>query len=377
MSPAEPLFWKRSGWSQVVVGGLLLAGVLNAVALIDGLTQGVDTGYQALETGQVQLQGLQGGLNNYFSLRALAEGQSGVVATSARLEFDAQLQGPQGQVASVRVRACNFTQEEKVTSLVDRTTPRGETLTNGFILSRALAEDPQWKGLSQVSLSATSSLGPTTLPVVGTLRRSAGPILDDLCYVDLETILGVMGPSTPVTSLVLRLQPGIDASTWIDAHRDAFPSDVSLSPWEDLVHRSFPHRKEILGPLRWFLGGVAVLGALGLFLVAGNSRAPRSGLSLLLRTGRSHWWPALGALVGTAGLATLGVFILAPGYQGAILGQLQTVYPFVGNPELMWRWSWLEATVAVVVLGGALAILGRPLKVRKRVPKSPRIAHPS
>lgn len=346
-----PLFWRRSSTATLVALGALLGFLAAVPGLAQGLLVGYAEGIQRAETGQAQILSLTGPVKPYFFVKALAENLTGVEATSARVDFEAVLSA-QGRTVPVRVRAFNFSQEAEVTNTVGTIVFRAPEVYSGFVLSRRLASDPFWAGLTSVNLSPspTEALG-RSVSVLGHVTLPGWAYSDDVCYIDLQTAQGLLGSPESVTSIALKLAPDVASEAWAGQNRQALEGfNLVLRPWtEVLPDRALVHRLWF-GPLSALLPLAAMVAFAAVIVLGVRGRGPRSGLALW-RSSPPHerWLPLLLSGV-SAGVAFLVLWIPSQWMPAGWEPLLDASFPRpVGS---LWAWN----LGALLLPGAALAI---------------------
>lgn len=365
-NPHETLSWRRKGWVVILVIGWLATVQVLCLSLQAGLEDGYRVGVQTLETGQVQIESPQGAIGPYFMVRTLAENRPGVVASSARLDFFAQLSLPMGLSQVVHIRACNFFQEDKVTDFVRRIVPLGDSLYSGLVLSRDLSSDPLWAGAPSLTIGDPDHrFESVSLPVSGHIFTTAGRTLDHIVYLDLGTALRVMGSNTPVSTVVLKLQKGVDPGEWVEANQDTFRGfNLVAKPWDAVLNPGFPPRSTVLGPITYFLNGILITAGIEMLLIGFFSRRPQSGLALAVRGDPRERWLAFGGLFGTTVASTVVLVALSSLFPEWLLKGFEADYPFLGAPRLIWGWDLGVFLTPIATILATVSIALWPRKVR-------------
>jgi len=337
-------------WVPWVILGTLAGALAWVIGLHQGFEDGLDQRVQAWETGQVQISSPEG-FDQYTALTSQVKGMDGVQAVSARFEFPATVNNTHGQSRSITVRAFSFAEENMVTEFENRVANGVNGASAGLLIPKG------WDHDSFLFPSETASLNPDTpggtsavVPVTGTIDQSIRLGGRETAYLDLETARGVVPETVKVTTLVVRLLPGVDPLRWLETHASRFPqAEVHTGSQLSLGFRLRVH--DLAWPLYWFeiawltgcLLGMAWLGW-------HRSVSPTKP------------WPFLArfAVVVAGALVGLGIVsIVFPLWEGFLIGNLAGIYPFSARRRLPWEGSWAEilaplAAIVATVLWSAI-----------------------
>jgi len=355
-------------WASWILLGALTGAMVWALGLTRGFEQGLDQGVQALETGQVELVSSQGGFDEYFFLMSMVSGMSGVDAVAPRMEFPARVFNNVGKARNVTVRAINFVEEDKVTNFQKRVIHGVSGPISGLLVPQ------QWEQQSflfptQTATLLTSAGGSPSapIPVTGTLQKTIGLQDEQYAFLDLNTARLIAGPSAKVTSLVIRLKPGVEPKAWIAANLDSFSGvKGQLKPWDE-VSQNYRARIVSLGePLYLFRTLAAAAAFLGLMVLAWKRRLLTNDLNDLARN--------LWLFAGTCSLIIVGLVLAFPFWEALLLGSVRAAYPYLGSPNLPWAPGWevialpLWSVLMTVAVSAWRA--GRPEPVKTEKPRS-------
>lgn len=343
-------------WVPWILLGTLTGILIWALGLGRGFERGLDQGVQALETGQVQLVSTKGGFEQYFFLISLVKGIPGVQAVSPRMEFPATVTNGQGKSKTVTVRAFNFVEEDQVTEFQKRVTHGVSGPISGLLIPQDWEEQSFAFPSEDATLTPKAGGTSESVPVTGTLERVIGLQGQQYAFLDLGTARSVLGDSAKVTTLVIRLRPGVDPKIWVKENLDSFRKvDAQIESWDE-VSQNYRARVLSLGQPLFLFRTLTASGAfLGLLILGWKRR--------FLTKGSSSWTWSFWLGVGASALTFLALSSLFPLWEGLLTGSIQAIYPFLENSRLPWGWGWEVVVLPLWSILFTLAVSAwRPVK---------------
>jgi len=368
----DGLFWVRSGWSVVLVLASLLGTLVAVLGIRDDLHAAYSESIQNTETGQVQITGSDGEIDNYFLIRAYLESLPGVEATTARRDIRVLASVPGVAWRSISIRICNFAQEDKVTGFRQRLAERGQEATSGLVLSRELSRSVEWAPATLVSMvpqeDPEASQG---FWVTGHVAKAPSARLEELSYLDSSHAEALLGHEFTATVIAVRLSPRVGPQDWIESNRNSFRRlELKATPWDQVTPTRFSGPQAALGAADSVLWSLAGLAAGLLVLVGLLSRGPRSGYSGRFR---GHWTERMVSWATTLTLAVPAALLVA----ALVVPLVRLVLAETDSDLLRSGWAglgWRPTWVVLLGLVGSLVLFSAVVRAPcRRLPKVPRL----